>query len=119
MPQHIIPPYALQRLRTLGFPSYAAYLRSPEWDAVKWRYRSSRFAQSRFAQCCAVCGSKDFELHHRDYKHVGGQERLYELIPLCRQHHDLTHAIDDQITQAVKSGRKRPLSRQKSRRGAA
>jgi hypothetical protein len=114
MPQNVIPVHALKRLSARGFNSYAAYLRSPEWDAVRWRYR-----HSRFPQCCAFCGVEDFELHHRSYQHVGGQERLYELVPLCREHHDQIHAVDDQNNQAVKSGQNHPLSRQKSRTRAA
>ena len=84
---HTIPAYALSRLRQRGFSSYAAYLRSPEWEAVRWRYMHARKTPKQ----CVGCGDRNVQLHHRSYKHVGGDERLYELIPLCDKHHEMTH----------------------------
>jgi hypothetical protein len=87
MTQHTIPFYAIKRLRTLGFKSYAEYLRSPEWAAVKWRYKHSKLPQG-----CQVCGARPVDLHHRSYKRIGGSEYLRDLVPLCRTHHKQVHA---------------------------
>jgi hypothetical protein len=82
-----IPFYAIKRLQSLGFRTYADYLRSPEWAAVKWRYRRSKRPQG-----CQLCGAKPVDLHHRTYKRIGGKEHLSDLVALCRQHHDQAHA---------------------------
>jgi hypothetical protein len=86
MTQYPIPYYAIRRLHSLGFKSYAAYLRSPQWEAVKWRYKHSRLPQG-----CQECGAKQVDLHHRTYKRIGGKEHLSDLVPLCRQHHRSIH----------------------------
>lgn len=79
--------YALRqhRLRRLGFSNYRAYLRSPQWKAVVWRYRHSRHPQR-----CAVCGDRRFLLHHRTYIRIGS-ERLTDLVALCPDHHEEQH----------------------------
>lgn len=94
---HTVPPYALARLRRLGFVTFAAYLRSPEWEAVVWRYQHARKTHKR----CAVCGDKNYQLHHRSYKHVGGDERLHELEPLCDKHH-----VEEHRKQRASGGRR-------------
>ena len=67
---------------------YEAYLRSPEWEAKKAEYR----ANPRLPQACVVCGNRRVDLHHRTYLRVG-RERLTDLVPLCRDHHDEAHKI--------------------------
>jgi hypothetical protein len=71
---------------------YAAYLMSPHWQAVKARYRASNLQQS-----CIVCANPKFELHHRTYVRLG-RERLSDLIPLCRAHHEKAHAQTEKQT---------------------
>ena len=66
---------------------YAAYIRSSAWAKVKRRYRASKLPQH-----CAVCGDAKVDLHHRTYKRLGN-ERLTDLIPLCRPHHGDVHAM--------------------------
>lgn len=70
---------------------YHAYIRSPEWQAVKQRYRASRLPQD-----CLRCGSSEnIELHHRSYRRLG-RERLSDIVPLCRDcHRRLHHARND------------------------
>lgn len=64
---------------------YAAYLRSPHWRDVKRRYRASKLPKK-----CKVCGEAMYDLHHRTYKRLGN-ERLADLVPLCRTHHQGLH----------------------------
>lgn len=66
---------------------YAAYIRSDAWRAVKKRYRASGLPQ-----CCYVCGASKVDLHHRSYKRFES-ERLTDLLPLCRAHHQQAHAL--------------------------
>lgn len=73
------------RLKALGFANYRRYLLSPQWADTRARYEASGRPQK-----CMVCHDPHYELHHRTYKHLG-KERLDDLIPLCRDHHDQVH----------------------------
>lgn len=68
--------------------TYTDYLQSEHWREVKQRYRASR----RLPQACVVCGSRQVDLHHLTYSRIG-RERLTDLVPLCREHHDEAHVI--------------------------
>lgn len=67
---------------------YAVYLRSGHWQEVKRRYRATR----KLPQTCVVCGNQRVDLHHLTYRRIG-RERLTDLVPLCREHHDEAHVI--------------------------
>jgi len=64
---------------------YATYLRSDHWRAVKQRYRNSKMPKR-----CLICKNAKYELHHRSYRRLGN-ERLHDLVPLCRACHQATH----------------------------
>ena len=74
-------------MRKKKVANYNDYLRSEHWQDVKKRYR-----QSRYPWVCFCCGASDrpLDLHHRSYKRLG-QERLMDLLPLCRECHDAVH----------------------------
>lgn len=76
-------------LRRLGFESSRQYRESELWRETKRRYRDSDYPQR-----CLVCGSHDFNLHHRSYARLG-DEQLFDLVPLCRSHHDRLHRLLD------------------------
>jgi hypothetical protein len=66
--------------------TYNQYLQSDHWKNVKYRYW-----KSGLIKCCGVCGAKEnLDLHHKSYKRIGN-ERLSDLIPLCRTHHYELH----------------------------
>ena len=68
--------------------SYPEYLQSPEWQ----RKREDCFAS--YGKMCAVCGStQKLEVHHLTYDNIG-DEKPYELIPLC-------HACHERMTKAI------------------
>lgn len=77
------------RLRELGYETYDAYLRSPAWRDVKDRYRASELPQ------VCMCGDAKVQLHHTTYDRVG-QERLDDLIALCKDCHDAAHLLEQQ-----------------------
>ena len=46
-----------------------------------------------FNGCCAICGKPYPQLHHIVYGNLRGGRKTYmgNVIPLCKQHHDLVH----------------------------
>lgn len=65
---------------------YAAYLQSPEWSARRHQ------ALDDADHCCQVCNSsRDLEVHHRTYKHLGHEPRA-DLTVLCNECHTLFHS---------------------------
>jgi hypothetical protein len=77
------------RLQVLGFQSLREYRDSDLWRQAKARYQSSDYPQR-----CLVCGAPGFELHHRSYERLG-KEELFDLVPLCRGHHQKLHDLLD------------------------
>ena len=68
---------------------HRTYLQSPQWQARRNRFRRTA------GGCCIVCGSQRVDVHHLDYRHSGsGDEPDYDLMLLCRPHHDLAHMFD-------------------------
>jgi 5-methylcytosine-specific restriction endonuclease McrA len=68
---------------------YRSYIASPEWRAK----REEMKRRSKRGYSCAPCGATDrLDLHHRTYKRLGN-ERLSDLMWLCRPCHDAVHAI--------------------------
>jgi hypothetical protein len=71
--------------RALGFDSYAAYLRSPHWRAL--RRQALDLAQRR-----CPCGARtELQVHHLTYARLGA-ERLGDLAVLCRGCHRRAHS---------------------------
>jgi hypothetical protein len=79
-----------RQLTKSGFKSYRSYLRSDHWKELTDRYRASKLSQ-----VCLVCWDPNVDLHHKTYKRVG-EEKLTDLIPLCRFHHDLAHKLEQE-----------------------
>lgn len=75
-------------LEAKGFKSYAQYLSSPAWEAVKARYRESDLPQD------CMCGDTQVQMHHATYDRVGGDERLADLVPLCARCHTMVHVLE-------------------------
>lgn len=68
------------------FTNYKEYLQSKHWKNLKKRYKNSKLIQK-----CYICDSnKNINIHHKTYKRIGN-ERLNDLIPLCKECHYLTH----------------------------
>lgn len=83
--------------------SYQDYLNSEGWKAKRdmilkmWGYR------------CALCYSNgELHLHHRTYERKGSED-VFDLIPLCKKHHEMTHDIsiasdDPELIQKIGQG---------------
>lgn len=79
-----------QRLRSLGYATYDAYLASGAWKQCRESY------YSRHDRRCAVCeNNEDVSLHHCSYRRVGGQELDRDLVPLCDLCHRIAHSCRD------------------------
>jgi len=74
------------RLRHLGFSSYADYLSSTHWAEFRQKYFLSQRPKT-----CLVCGDGRIQLHHVTYERLG-QEKLKDVVPLCRKHHEDVHS---------------------------
>lgn len=75
------------RLLRLGFACYADYLDSGHWQSFRGRYRKSASQLT-----CKVCDDPRIELHHTTYERLG-HERMTDVVPLCRSHHEQVHKL--------------------------
>jgi hypothetical protein len=85
-----------RQLEQHSYESYREYLYSDAWRNVRERYRASAHPEPGYRttglpQTCTVCHDENVDLHHKTYKRLG-EERLTDLVPLCRLHHDQLHA---------------------------
>lgn len=68
-------------IREMGYPSYAAYLRSDLWASIRSRVIAAR-------PDCVLCQKPAENIHHVGYgRAVLGGERDEALMPLCRGCH--------------------------------
>ncbi len=75
------------RLEQLGFASLEEYYASDHWALIKAAY------YSRHKMICAITGHFDnIQLHHIRYDNLGN-EKDEDLIPLCREMHELLHVL--------------------------
>ena len=79
---------------------YAKYMRSSTWR----NKREEAFAYH--GRRCACCSStKTLCVHHityRTYNREPGQELMKELLPLCKDHHKLVHALINEFVYSHK-----------------
>jgi len=45
-----------------------------------------------FNGCCALCGNPNIHCHHIRYGACGRKTYMGNIIPLCKEHHDLVHS---------------------------
>lgn len=45
-----------------------------------------------FNNCCALCGRTPIHRHHIRYGACGRHTYMGNIIPLCKEHHDLVHS---------------------------
>jgi 5-methylcytosine-specific restriction endonuclease McrA len=64
-----------------------AYLRTPEWAALR------ETVMARAAGRCEHCGWPAVNVHHPRYPRVLGTESAASLVAVCRRCHDLNHGV--------------------------
>jgi hypothetical protein len=76
---------------------YQSYLNSVHWRNFKKAYYNSNLFKSRIhfgginSKCvCCQIPNKPLDIHHISYKRIGN-ERMFDVIPLCRDCHFLVH----------------------------
>lgn len=74
-----------ESLSRLGFDTYSDYIASSWWGSTR-----SKYCGSQLLQRCMLCGSKEFHLHHTDYRYLGCED-ITKLLPLCGGHHKKLH----------------------------
>lgn len=73
--------------RTRSRTFYLTYIKSQAWEAKKAEFRASRY----YRGCCYVCDSANqLDIHHDTYVSLGN-EKLEDLLELCRQCHEELH----------------------------
>jgi hypothetical protein len=79
-----LPSNALRPAPQIAEPvNYEAYMKSQAWSDFRCRWFSDRSLPNN---CVACGGSSYLELHHVTYKRLG-EERLNDVVPLCRRCH--------------------------------
>lgn len=83
----------LKKITELGHKRYEEYLQSPHWQGFRKRYFRVK-STKKYCLVCVADGTYNFEveLHHKTYSTLGA-ERLYDVIPVCRIHHELIHIL--------------------------
>lgn len=72
---------------------YGAYMQSAAWSRRKRRWkRALRFVFFFWRRWCRHCWSRKVQLHHRTYKRLG-HELHWDLVPLCREAHEVVTAM--------------------------
>ena len=74
--------------KRLGYATYDAYLRGPEWRKLK------RYHRQLYGPACGVpdCPEPAEHLHHWTYERLGA-EHVEDLVGLCVAHHKRVHAL--------------------------
>jgi hypothetical protein len=85
--------WALHRLWLLLNPPHGPIRYDEYINSVAWERRRRAYFRSH-ARRCAACGTRRgvIDLHHRTYDRLGREPDM-DLVPLCRDDHDLVHNI--------------------------
>lgn len=86
---------------TVSRAGYRAYIQSKEWRAVRERYWASKMPKECY--CCGRPRHSGMHLHHRTYKNLGN-ERLMDLVPVCKGCHADIHYLYDSDEKWKKRG---------------
>lgn len=100
-------------LSILGYRSYEPYLASKHWKRVK-----SSWKKAGRPECCEVCGSTQYHLHHWTYRYLGDEHNNLDCLQaLCETHHKEYHHAENTgqdvaLTLAGRAMTRRKLSDQ-------
>tara|TARA_B110000483_G_C18015757_1_gene472977 strand:- start:11 stop:628 length:618 start_codon:yes stop_codon:yes gene_type:complete len=85
---------------------YHKYLKSIEWK------NKSKGVKERDRGCCRICNSSlNLEVHHRTYFNIGN-EKLIDLITLCKKCHSLFHGFTYESPITYESPKRRSSKKQ-------
>ena len=87
------------RREILSNNDYRDYLKGDYWRRLKIKaLKKKRFRRCRKKSCLNTV----VELHHTSYKRMFTKDELKDIIPLCRNHHQLIHDISKKTGLSVK-----------------
>jgi hypothetical protein len=72
-----------------GNPEYLRYTNSPEWEWKKREYWKKYGRSCRAKNCTS---QENLEIHHHTYCRLG-DEKLEDLVALCKIHHQRVHEV--------------------------
>ena len=75
-----------ERLRIMGYRTYADYIASDHWADIRRRWRA-KHPDAR----CERCGAERYQLHHLNYRRLGLEPTPGDIIPLCGECHTKEH----------------------------
>jgi hypothetical protein len=67
--------------------SHRQYLRSSTWQKIR------KEAFNHYGKICKKCGGLGTDVHHLRYPDVQGEEKIKDLMVLCRSCHEAIHGI--------------------------
>ena len=77
--------------------THSKYLKSAKWKKKRIQ------ALDYHGAACACCGSTNLvQVHHISYQNYPGNEKMTDLIPLCRHHHQLVHKLIAELREMYK-----------------
>ena len=77
---------------------YSKYLKSAKWKKKRIQ------ALDYHGAACACCGSTNLvQVHHISYQNYPGNEKMTDLIPLCKRHHKLVHKLIGELRETYKN----------------
>lgn len=79
-------------VRLAGYETYAQYLLSPEWKAVRARWMKSEFCRGEVCHTAGCRSLHALQLHHRTYARIG-YEDMKDLVLVCQSCHYKIHAL--------------------------
>ena len=78
--------------------TYSKYLKSAKWKKKRIQ------ALDYHGAACACCGSTNLvQVHHISYLNYPGNEKMTDLIPLCRRHHQMVHKLIAELRETYKN----------------
>ena len=76
---------------------HSKYIKSAQWKKKRIQ------ALDHHGKACACCGSNNqVEVHHISYLNCPGNEKMTDLIPLCKSHHQLVHKYIAELREKYK-----------------
>jgi hypothetical protein len=67
--------------------AHRQYLNSPIWNEIRTK------AINHYGKICANCGEYGTDVHHLSYPEIQGEERVEDLMVLCRSCHEAIHSV--------------------------
>lgn len=82
--------------------TYPKYLKTRHWKQKRIEFFNSKYSTGH----CVFCKNKKVQLHHKTYKNIGN-EKLKDLVEVCRRHHKAIHENGLKLSKRKKRKKKK------------